>query len=75
MAKVQMIVVASSNIEAIGHTENVDKKETLFIRFKNGSCYEYQDVPLKIYTDFLNSESKGRYFHQHISGQYSFTKL
>jgi len=38
----------------------------LQLGFHTGAIYDYFDVPSEIYRALLASESKGRYFNQHI---------
>ena len=59
--------VESSHIDAIGYD---DLKEELVVKFKNGQEYTYSDVKPFVYNDFLNSESKGKFFAQNIKGVY-----
>lgn len=63
--------VESSNIASIGYDV---AKQILAIHFKNGAVFNYapftQDQMLAFYT----SESKGRYFAQHIKGKIPGTK-
>lgn len=66
----QMIEVESSNIDAIGFENNI-----LIVRFMSGSVYSYSNVEPEVYESFLNSESKGKFLHQHIKGKYEYCKL
>jgi hypothetical protein len=59
-----LIKVASSNIDSIGFDEN-----GLTVRFKSGSMYQYGDVDLAMYNEFLNSESKGKFFNTKIKNK------
>ena len=59
-----LIKVASSNIDSIGFDDN-----GLIIRFKSGSMYQYGDVDLALYNEFLNSESKGKFFNTKIKSK------
>ena len=59
----KMIDVVSSNIKSIGYDL---KTENLFVKFNNNSLYLYIDVPKKIYVDFLDASSKGKYHHEFI---------
>ncbi|KKM06703.1 hypothetical protein LCGC14_1741290 [marine sediment metagenome] len=75
MAKVKMVSVESSNIEAVGYDE---QKEELFIEFKNkgeNTTYKYRGVPSKKYDSMVKADSVGRFFHKHIRGLYTFKKL
>jgi len=47
----------------------------LKIVFKtNHICYYYNDVPLNIFEDFVNSDSYGKFFHKNIFEKYNFIK-
>lgn len=58
--------VDSSNIDSIGYDEET---QTLEIEFRVG-IYQYEDVPQYVYYDFINADSKGRFFHQNIKYEY-----
>jgi len=66
------IPVDSSNISSIGFDED---SNTLEVEFRSGAIYQYFDVPLAVYQDFLDSPSKGQYYAQHIKGYYRFVKV
>ena len=66
----EMINVDSSNINAIGYEDG-----TLRIRFNDGSEYDYYGVPQNVFEDFLKSDSKGKFLHQNIKGQFQYAKL
>ena len=64
--------VDSSNISSIGYDEN---SNTLEVEFHSGSVYQYFDVPLNVYNGFIEADSKGQYFAQHIKGYYRYVKV
>lgn len=64
--------VESSNVASIGHDPETD---TLHVRFKDGSLYEYRDVPAEIHQELMDSDSKGKYVTESIKGTYEHTKL
>lgn len=66
------ISVDSTNISSIGFDED---SNTLEVEFRSGAVYQYFDVPLAVYEDFLNSTSKGQYYSQHIKGYFRFVKV
>lgn len=68
----EMIGVDSSNIQAIGYDPD---SGTLNVAFKDGSEYEYYDVPQHEYDSFYEADSKGRYGHQHIYKIYRQQKI
>lgn len=68
----QMKEIDSSNIHAVGYSET---DELLAVQFKTktgeaGNTYYYKDVPEEEFREFMESDSKGRYFSSHIKGQY-----
>ena len=71
-------VQGSSNIEAIGYTE---ESQTLAVQFKGrkgaaGSLYEYAHVPVGVRHDFLQAVSKGSFFASDIKGKgYPATRI
>jgi hypothetical protein len=61
--------VESSVIGALGHAR------VLEIQFESGRIYQYIDVPEDIYNAMLASDSKGKYFNQHIRGKFSYQEI
>lgn len=53
-----MINVASSDLSAVGYNERLT---VLRIRFRNGTVYDYYDVPETVYNGLLDAVSKGTY--------------
>lgn len=47
----------------------------MIAEFKNGSRYEYDDVPHQKYTQFRMAQSQGNYFNLNISKVHKYTKL
>ena len=64
--------INSSNIV---RTEYDTADKTMIAEFKNGTRYEYEDVPHNIYAEFRLSESQGKYFNSKISKVYKYKKL
>jgi hypothetical protein len=64
--------VESSNIVRTQYN-TVTKK--MIAEFKNGSRYEYDDVPHQKYTEFRSSQSQGNFFNKNISKTYTHKKL
>lgn len=62
--------VSSSDIASIGYESG-----NLYIRFLNGSTYEYFDVPQSVYAGLMSAGSHGKYFHAFIRGKYGYSKL
>jgi hypothetical protein len=47
----------------------------LDIVFNTGDVYRYFEVPLSLYQDLLEADSKGAFFNAHIRNQFSFQHL
>lgn len=69
----------SSTIKSVSWKEERTDKDIslglLKIEFRTGSIYEYSDVPERIYYNFSNAVSKGKYFHREIARSYNYKKL
>jgi hypothetical protein len=50
------------------------RQSILQVQFRDGTAYEYGGVPLQIYFDLLQADSKGAYFNRHIRSLYPHTK-
>ena len=56
----EMVPVESSNIMALGYDKD---EKVLYAEFKHGGTYAYTGVPEYIYTNLLDAESVGKWFH------------
>jgi len=64
--------VKSSRIASIAY----DKcNETLEVRFRDHSTWQYQSVPVRIFNDFLNVVSKGRFYDGVVKGKFKERKI
>lgn len=63
-------IVTSSLIDELSYENGI-----LVVYFKRGSVYVYVNVPENVFNDFLNAESKGRYFLNNIKERYVYTKI
>ena len=61
------IPIDSSAIASVGYDRD---REELEVEFRSGNVYRYASVPEKVYEELLQASSKGRYFGEHIRGQY-----
>lgn len=66
------IPVESSNIDEIGYDAG---SMTVEVLFKKSGLYQYFDVPENVFAEFLQSESKGKFFNGCIKGHYRETRL
>lgn len=65
-------IIESANL---AKTEYDVETECMIAEFKNGSKYEYEKVPHKIYAQFRLSESQGKFFKTNIERTYKFKKI
>jgi len=64
--------VKSSQIDRIGYDHETSQ---LGVVFKGGGEYIYNDVPVEIYRQLIDSDSLGSAFHQLVKkGGYEFSK-
>jgi len=56
-------------------TEYDTLTKKLVVEFKNGTKYEYDEVPHQIYTQFRMSESQGKFFSSKIAKSFKYKKL
>lgn len=66
------VAVTSSSIASIGYEP---ARRELDIEFRSGVVYRYGEVPERVFRQFLESSSKGRYFTQHIRDNFRFRRL
>jgi KTSC domain len=57
------VSVSSSNLASVGYDF---ARNLLEIAFRNGSVYQYYDVPHHIYEGLMQASSHGRYFDRFI---------
>lgn len=65
-------IVASSNINSIAYDE---KQSILEVEFRNGSIYQYYDVPSEIYERMLASSSVGSFLSSTVKGFFRYSKI
>jgi hypothetical protein len=68
-----MTPVTSSNIVALGHENNV-----LRVEFKNGTSYDYQNVPPQLYDQLFTAKSIGGFLAANIKPKphlYPYSKV
>lgn len=67
-----MVPVTSSQLSYIGYDKD---SNTLYITFKNGSVYEYTDVPITVYNELMGAASVGKYFASNIKNNYRNSRI
>lgn len=65
-----MHAVTSANIASIGHDGTA-----LFVAFKNGGTYRYDNVPVAIFGQLREAKSAGSFLHANIRGKFDAKKL
>lgn len=53
----------------------VSEDHVLYLRFHSGDVYRYFNFPPELYPDFLDAESKGRFFLSLIRNQFRYDRL
>lgn len=66
-----MALVESEGIAEIEY-RGVDAR--LFVRFVDGEWYAYFDVPPEVHRAFVAADSHGRFFQEHIRGEYDYRR-
>jgi hypothetical protein len=64
--------VISSNVAEVGYDPST---QTLEVQFKDGSIYQYFDVPQHVYEGLMSAASKGQYLNKEIKFNYRYAKL
>ena len=64
--------IESSNINSAEFDTATGK---LLIGFKNNAQYEYEEVPMQVFTKFRMAESQGSFFSKEISKKYKYKKM
>jgi hypothetical protein len=62
----------SSNIAQFAYD---DASQVLKVEFKNGSVYDYFDVPQHVFEGMRYAPSKGQYLAQEIKGRYRYARV
>jgi len=65
--------VDSSALKSIGYNE--DKKILEVQLLETGKVYQYKDVPLEEYFDFMDAKSLGEYYNRVIKEKYEYREL
>ncbi|MDP9115260.1 MAG: KTSC domain-containing protein [Acidobacteriota bacterium] len=50
-------------------------KQILYLRFRTGEVYRYFEFSAEDYQNFLNAESRGKYFLANIRDQFRYERL
>lgn len=66
------IPVDSSTISRMAYDE---PRKVLTIEFKNGSRYEYYDLPTHVFQHMRGAASKGQFLSANIKGRYRYARV
>lgn len=50
-------------------------KMTMRVEFVGGNIYEYNNVPISVFTKFRLAKSQGKFLNENISRTYNFRKV
>lgn len=64
--------VESSVFSRLAYDSNNSTARAYFL---TGEVYDYFSVPEHVYANWTRSSSKGRFFHAHIRGRYSYERV
>ena len=62
----------SSNISRFKYDED---NQALYVEFKNGSTYQYFDVPKTVFEQMEAAPSKGSFLAQVLKGAYRYARV
>lgn len=60
----------SSNIEMFAYEENM-----LRVCFKNGTFYDYFEVPVSVFEEMKKADSKGKFLNANLKGKFRTVKV
>lgn len=66
------IAVESSTISRMAYDE---ARKALTVEFKNGSRYEYYDLPANVFQQMKAAASKGQFLSANIKGRYRYARV
>lgn len=64
--------VTSTNVAEIGYDE---EQRTLEVLFRNGTLYQYFEVPPHIFTELIKAGSPGQYLNAIIKGHFRYARV
>ena len=69
------IPVSSQGITEVGYHEDADSRGTLELKFSNGGVYEFFNVPMKLYDEFMHAPSREDYYRANIGKRFPCTRV
>lgn len=65
----------SESSSTVANTDYDYDKKTLTVKFKNGTAYEYYDMPEDVWQLLINSQSIGGALSLNVKGHYRYQKI
>jgi hypothetical protein len=65
------ISVTSSNVASVGWDRETS---TLEVEFTSGAIYQYFDVREDVFRELISAASVGKYFNEHVKGNYRYAR-
>jgi hypothetical protein len=69
---VKWTLVKSRMLAAVAYNRDWQQ---LYLKFRSGDIYCYQDVPVERYEELLAADSKGGYIRGHILNRYLYQRV
>lgn len=66
------IAMASTTLAAAAYD---DRQALLHVLFRDGTCYQYADVPATVFRDLLSADSKGAFFNRYIRTSFRYVRI
>ena len=66
------VVINSSNLKFASYQT---ESKTLSVTFKNGTIYEYYEVPWELFTKLRMSKSQGKFLNSNINKVFKYKKV
>jgi hypothetical protein len=67
----ERVSLESTSLKSVAYDEET---LTLEVEFVEGGIYQYSGVPLELYEELINAESKGRFYVGNIRNAFPYKK-
>ena len=67
----EYLTVKSSAVTSVWYKSSI---ASLVVDYKNGSSYEYLNVPYFVFEGFRSAGSKGSFINKYVKGKFEFNK-
>ncbi len=69
------IPVASQGITQVGYHLDSEIDGTLELKFSNGGVYDFFNVPMKVYDEFMHAPSREDYYFANIGKRFPCSRV